>query len=164
MTQVALPPTTPEALDHIQFAQDGSVRIGRPGKSIEFAFGYQGLRFGASTRLVEGGTILQVAADIAPDPYTVEGITLRRAVHAVIDASQQLSSSRLIVTRQKRIFCIGKASISSPSTPVDLLSSAIEILLEIKPYLDLLAEVLPSWPRGAMTTEGYPHLHASTGR
>jgi hypothetical protein len=163
MTKVVLPPMTPEALDHIQFAQDGSIRIGRPGKPIEFAFGYQGLRFGASTRLVEGGTILQVAADIAPDPYTVEGITLRRSVHAVIEASQQLVCSRLIVTRQKRIFCIGKATIASPSAPVELLSGAIEIVLEIKPYLDMLAEILPHWPRGATTTEGHPHLRASAG-
>lgn len=161
MTKVILPPMKPDALDHIQFAQDGSIRIGRPGKPLEFAFGYQGLKFGASTRPIEGGAILQLAADIAPDPYTVEGVTLRRSVHAVIEASQYLTCSRLVVTRQKRIFCIGKAAVASPGAPADLLSGAVEILLEIKPYLDMLAELLPTWPREAMTTEGYPHLQAS---
>jgi hypothetical protein len=65
----------------------------------------------------------------------------------VIEASQFLLCSRLVVTRQKRIYCIGKAMISSPSTPTDLLSGAVEIVLEIKPYLDMLAEILPTWPR-----------------
>jgi hypothetical protein len=163
-TKVALPLMKPDGLDHIQFTQDGAVRIGRPGKSLEFAFGYQGLRFGANTRLIEGGAILQLAADIAPDPYTVEGITLRRSVHAVIEATHHLISSRLIVSRQRRIVCIGKAGVNSPTAPVDLLSGAIEILLEIKPYLDMLAEILPNWPRGKTITEGYPHLQLITRR
>ena len=155
-TKASFPPMTPDSLDHIHFDQDGSVRIGRPGKPIEFSFIYQGLRFNASTRMVEGGAILQVAADIGPDPYTVEGITLRKSVHAVIDATQQLICSRLIVSRQRRIFCIGKASVSSPTAPVELLSGAIEIVLEIKPYLDMLAEVLPHWPRDTKPANGYP--------
>jgi hypothetical protein len=112
--------------------------------------------------MVEGGSILQVAADIGPDPYTVEGITLRKSVHAVIEASQHLICSRLIVSRQRRIFCIGKASVTSPTAPVELLSGAIEIVLEIKPYLDMLAEVLPNWPRDTKPVNGYPRLHATS--
>ncbi|MDY0882695.1 hypothetical protein ACFPL7_07025 [Dongia soli] len=161
-TKVSFPPMTPNSLDHIHFAQDGSVRIGRSGKPIEFSFIYQGLCFNAGTRMVEGGAILQVAADIGPDPYTVEGITLRKSVHAVIEATQQLICSRLIVSRQRRIFCIGKASVASPTAPVELLSGAIEIVLEIKPYLDMLAEVLPHWPRATTPTNGYSGLHATS--
>jgi hypothetical protein len=136
-----------QALDRIQFEQDGSVRVGQAGRPLEFSFAYQGLRFGASTRQIDVGTILQVAADVAPDPYSVEGATLRRSVHAVIEASQFLSYSRLVVTRQKRIFCIGKSIVTAPSSPTDLLSGTVEIMLEIKPYLDMLAEILPNWPR-----------------
>jgi len=143
------PMEPPQALDRIQFEQDGSVRVGEYGRPVEFSFAFQGLQFGASTRLVDSGTILQVAADIAPDPYSVEGAALRRSVHAIIDASQALSYSRLVITRQKRIYCIGKAAISTPAAPRDLLSAAVEILLEIKPYLEMLGEILPTWPRPA---------------
>lgn len=145
------PMEPPQALDRIQFEQDGSIRVGQAGRPLEFSFGYLGLQFGASTRRIDSGTILQVAADVAPAPYSVEGATLRRSVHAVIEASQFLLCSRLVVTRQKRIYCIGKASVSTPSTPTDLLSGAVEIVLEIKPYLDMLAEILPTWPRNSGT-------------
>jgi hypothetical protein len=161
-TKASFPPMTPDSLEHIEFAQDGSVRLGRHGKPIEFSFVYQGLRFNAGTRMVEGGAILQVAADIGPDPYTVEGITLRKSVHAVIEASQQLICSRLIVSRQRRIFCIGKAAVASPSAPIELLSGAIEIILEIKPYLDMLAELMPSWPRETKRSGGHPALRATS--
>ncbi|HEX9448912.1 MAG TPA: hypothetical protein VF920_13065 [Dongiaceae bacterium] len=123
------------------------MRVGQLGKPLEFSFAYQGLRFGANTRRVDSGTILQVAADVAPDPYSVEGASLRRAVHAIIDASHALSNCRLVVTRQKRIFCIGKAAVPESSMPKDVISGAVEIVLEIKPYLDMLAEILPAWPR-----------------
>lgn len=113
---------------------------------MEFSFAYIGLRFGANTRKIDSGTILQVAADIGPDPYSVEGADLRRAVHAIIEESQHLPYSRLVITKQKRIFCIGKASVNTPSAPVDLISAAVEIMLDIKPYLDMLAEILPGWP------------------
>jgi len=72
---------------------------------------------------------------------------LRRAVHAVIEASQFLSYSRLVVTKQKRICCIGKTSVATPSTPTEIISGAVEIMLEIRPYLDMLAEIMPNWPR-----------------
>jgi hypothetical protein len=137
----------PQALDRIHFEQDGSVRVGQAGRPLEFSFAYLGLRFGASTRMVDSGTILQVAADVAPDPYSVEGASLRRAVHAIIDASHELNNCRLVVTKQKRIFCIGKATVPQSSAPVDVISGAVEIVLEIKPYLDMLAEILPNWPR-----------------
>ncbi|HVJ42628.1 MAG TPA: hypothetical protein VM639_14080 [Dongiaceae bacterium] len=146
----------PQALDRIQFEQDGSVRVGERGRPLEFSFGFQGLRFGANTRQIDSGTILQVAADIAADPYSVEGATLRRSVHAVIDASQALPYSRLVITKQKRIFCIGKAALPTPAAPKDLLSGAVEILLDIKPYLEMLAEILPNWPRHDQNTE-QPH-------
>ena len=141
------PMEPPQALDRIQFERDGSVRMGQGGRPVEFSFAYQGLRFGASTRQIDSGTILQVAADVAPDPYSVEGAALRRSVHAVIEASQHLACSRLVVTKQKRIFCIGKAAMPDHSAPKDLLSGAVEIVLEIKPYLDMLAEIMPNWPR-----------------
>lgn len=144
---VFTPMEPPQALDRIQFEQDGSVRVGQSGRPLEFSFSYQGLQFGANTRRIDSGMILQVAADVAPDPYTVEGVALRRAVHAVIEASQFLSYSRLVVTKQKRIFCIGKTSVTTPSTPTDILSGAVEIMLEIRPYLDMLAEIMPNWPR-----------------
>jgi hypothetical protein len=157
---VAAPMEPPQALNRIQFEQDGSVRMGQSGRPLEFSFAYLGLRFGASTRQVDSGTILQVAADVAPDPYSVEGASLRRAVHAVIDASHDLSNCRLVVTKQKRIYCIGKATVPQSATPAEVISGAVEIVLEIKPYLDMLAEILPNWPRHAGRSGDTPSTEA----
>lgn len=133
----------PPEVDNLRINPDGTVRLGRAGEVVEFSFTYLDRRFTASTRVTQGGPILQISADIAPCPYSAEGIEARRAAIAVISASQALPHARLVITKAKQICCIGKMSVKQPWTPVDLISAATRIMLEIRPYLQALLEVLP---------------------
>lgn len=137
----------PSEMDHLQLDQDGKLRLGRGGGLVEFTFFYMDVPFSAVTRQIQSGPIVQISGEIAPLPYSAEGTSIRRATIAIIDASQDLAHTRLAVSKQKTILCVGKAPISEPWAPVDLIAAAASVIIEIRPYLQMLAEVLPAWPK-----------------
>ncbi len=140
LTKQAVPPE----VGHLRIETDGTVRLGRAGEVVEFGFTYLGRRFIAGTRMTQAGTILQLSGEIAPVPYSAEGIGARRAAIAIISASQALRHARLVITKTKQICCIGKIPVAQPWTPVELITGATSIMLEIQPFLHALMEVLPN--------------------
>jgi hypothetical protein len=137
-----LPPEEPR----LRINADGTLQIGRKDGQIEFAFHYLGLNFEANTRPTSSGTVVQVVADIAPLPYSAEGVATRRAVVAIIDASQAMSEVRLVISKHRRIYCIGKAMLPTDWEPHDVIAAATRLVLEVKPYLVMLQEALPPRP------------------
>jgi hypothetical protein len=135
-----LPPEEPR----LRIKADGSLQIGRQDGQIEFSFNYRGLTFEANTRPTAGGTVVQVAAKIRPLPYSAEGVTLRRAVIAILEASQALPEARLVVSKHRWIYCIGKSALPADWEPQDVITAATRLVLEVKPYLLMLQEALPS--------------------
>jgi hypothetical protein len=140
-----LPPEEPR----LRVNADGSLQIGGKDGQIEFAFNFLGITFEANTRPTAHGTVVQVAAEIAPLPYSAEGVATRRAVVAIIDASQVLPEARLVVSRQRWIYCIGKAGLPADWEPQDVITAATRLVLEVKPYLVVLQEALPPRPSKA---------------
>jgi len=137
-----LPPEEPR----LRIKADGSLQIGRKDGQIEFAFHYLGLTFEANTRPTAAGTVVQLSADIAPLPYSAEGVPTRRAVLAIIESSQAMADARLVISKHRRIYCIGRAMLPSPWEPQDVIASATRLVLVVKPYLVMLKEALPSRP------------------
>lgn len=136
----------PDELSGLDFSPDGTVAFSNNKANVAFSFQAYGLTFSANTRLIETGPVLQIAADIGSDPYTAEGAELRDTAHAIIRASHGVPACRLMVSRQKRIYCVGRAHVSEPWTPTTLITAAVGLLLEIRPYLLVLRDVLPKWP------------------
>jgi hypothetical protein len=138
-----LPPEEPR----LRIKDDGSLQIGRRDGQIEFAFHFLGLTFEANTRPTASGTVVQIAAEVAPLPFSAEGVTTRRAAVAVIEASQVLHEARLVISKHRWIYCIGKAALPTNWEPQDVITSATRLVLAVKPYLVMLQEALP--PRAA---------------
>jgi hypothetical protein len=134
-----LPPEEPR----LRINADGSLQIGRKDGQIEFAFHYLGLTFEANTRPTAGSTVVQLAAEVAPLPYSAEGVQTRRAVIAIIDASQAMPEARLVVSKSRWIYCIGKSALPTHWEPQDVITAATRLVLEVKPYLAMLQEALP---------------------
>ena len=135
-----LPPEEPR----LRIKDDGSLQIGRRDGQIEFAFHFLGLTFEANTRPTAAGTVVQIAAEIAPLPYSAEGVATRRAAVAIIEASQVLPEARLVISKHRWIYCIGKGALPTNWEPQDVIASATRLVLEVKPYLTMLQEALPS--------------------
>lgn len=147
----------PEELSGVDFLPDGTLALSNHKSNVNFSFQAYGLTFAANTRLVEAGPVLQIAADIGGDPYTAEGAEMRDTAHAIIRASHNVPACRLMVSRQKRIYCVGRAHVSEPWKPTTLIAAAAGLLLEIRPYLIVLRDILPRWPHGAAS--GTPQIH-----
>jgi hypothetical protein len=141
----------PDELSELDFLADGTVALKNGKGHVEFSFSAYGLNFLCNTRLIEAGPILQIAAEIGNDPYTAEGVDLRDSAHAIIRASQGAPACRLLVSRQKRIYCVGRARVAEPWTPTALLTAAASLILEVRPYLMVLRDILPKWPHVAPT-------------
>mgnify|MGYP000273493476 CR=1 FL=1 len=144
--------TLPPDVDQMHIDAAGAVRIGRGGGLVEFGFRYMDVRFTANTRQIQSGPIVQISGEIAPLPYSAEGVAIRRSAMAIIDASQELTHTRLAISKQKTILCVGKAPVVSPWTPTDLIAATVSVILEVRPFLLILAEILPTWPK--QQTEG----------
>jgi hypothetical protein len=143
-TVFSQPPLAAE-LNELDVLEDGSVALKREHANLAFGFRACGLPFSATTRLTESGPVLQVAADIGGDPYSAEGVEIREAVHAIIRSSHASPSCRLMISRQKRIYCVGKGRLDETWTPTAVLTVAAELVLEARPYLLVLRDVLPRW-------------------
>jgi hypothetical protein len=142
-------PPAPAEMDELDVLDDGSVALKRERANVAFGFRACGLPFSAETRLTDTGPVLQIAAEIGGDPYSAEGIEMREAVHAIIRSSHTSPSCRLMVSKQKRIYCVGKAHLNETWTPTALLTVAAELVLEARPYLVVLRDVLPRWAKPA---------------
>ena len=140
-----LPPEEPRLRIHA----DGSLQIGRQDGQIEFAFNYLGLTFEANTRPTAAGVVVQVVAEVAPLPYSAEGVATRRAVIAIIEASQVMPEARIVVSKNRRIYCIGKGVLPTQWEPLDVITAATRLVLGVKPYLVMLQEALPARPTAA---------------
>jgi len=134
-----LPPEEPR----LRINSDGSLQIGRRDGQIEFAFNYLGFTFEANTRPTASGTVVQLAAELAPLPFSAEGVAKRRTVIAIIEAAQTLPEARLVVSKNRWIYCIGKAVLPTHWQPQDVITAATRLVLEVKPYLRMLNEALP---------------------
>jgi len=138
-------PPAPAEIEAIDVLADGSVALKRERANLTFGFKACGLPFSAETRLTESGPMLQIAAQIGDAPYSAEGVELRGTVHAIIRYSHASPSCRLMVSKQKRIYCIGKAHLGDTWTPTALLTVAAELVLEARPFLMVLREIMPRW-------------------
>lgn len=139
----------PSEEPRLRINADGTLQIGRQDGQIEFAFHYLGLTFEANTRPTGAGTVVQVSAEIAPLPFSAEGVATRRAVIAIIEASQAMPEARLVVSKSRWIYCIGKAALPDNWEPQDVITAATRVVLGVKPYLVMLQEALPPRPNKA---------------
>ena len=135
-----IPPEEPR----LRVNPDGTLQIGRKDGQIEFAFQFLGFSFEANTRPTAQGTVVQLSAEIAPLPYSAEGVAARRVTIAIIEASQAMPEARLVISKHRWIYCIGKAGLPEPWEPQDVIIATTRLVLEVKPYLLMLREALPT--------------------
>ena len=142
-------PSAATELNEVDVLADGSVALKHERTNVEFGFKACGLPFSAVTRQTDTGPVLQIAAEFGSDPYSAEGVEMREAVHAIIRSSHTSPVCRLMVSKQTRIYCVGKAHLSETWTPTALLTAAAELILEARPYLMVLRDILPRWAKSA---------------
>jgi hypothetical protein len=132
-----------EADSRLQVNTNQALQIGRLDRQIEFAFRLMGLSFTANTRPADNGTVLQLSAEVGPVPYSAEGVGTRRSALSIIESAQMLPEARLVISRSRWIYVIGKSALSEDWSAADAISASTRLVLQVKPHLTMLLEVLP---------------------
>lgn len=125
-------------------AEGDLARIDPRERPLSFSFNCLGLRFSASTRMRNAKPWLMLTARIGPIPYTAESRQRRRDALAIMRATLALPHGKLGLTRDAQIEVSGVVPLAESLTPLNVISAATALVLEVKPYVALLSEFVPS--------------------
>lgn len=115
-------------------------RIDPREHAFRFTFESLGLHFDAATRVRQSKLWLKLTAKAGPVPYTAESLERRRNALAIIRTSQSLPHGKLGLSPDRQIEISGEIPLTDPLTPVQVVSAAARLVLEVKPYVALLAD------------------------
>lgn len=106
-------------------------------------FSYRGFLFGLQVEASDRGTRMRVHAHLGNLPYSAESGFARVNASAIVEAAGRALGGRVVVSPHQRIFLIEEKMLRIRSTPTDLVSETVRLILEVWPYLELLSVVIP---------------------
>ena len=125
-------------------AVDGQGRLARKPDStrLEFTFEYRGFLFAVRTESNDHSGHMRFHAHLGNLPYSAESSAKRANALAIVAAAGRALGGRVQTTREQRILLFEETHFEEPLTPVVLMSSTVRLLLDVQPFLELLAQVV----------------------
>lgn len=132
---------------------DGQGRIRARGDKgpLRFAFAYRGVEFGAEVATGAEPRV-RLSAELGKLPYSMEIGRGRHTIRRILMASARLPHGRIGLSDSDDMRFEAESSPPSPFTPASLMAAVAALLLDFRPYLDLVARVLD----GARRTDAAP--------
>jgi hypothetical protein len=131
----------PLEIGAVQVDDEGRLTARDRDAPLRFRFVYAEVPFAAEVST--GQTpLVRLAADFGALPYTIESPAARRWTLRLIQASAARKRGRLELTRDKEIRLRAEAVPPAPYTPVSIMATVTALLLDFKPMLELLGELL----------------------
>lgn len=112
-------------------------------KCLDFGFEYRGIPFVVRASAQNQGTDMEIRANLGTLPYTAEDRERRATALAILDTAASDLGGRVRLTNEQRVVMSERYRFDEPLTPAALLTRAVELVLRTKPYLELLALVVP---------------------
>ncbi len=122
---------------------DGRGRIRARGDEgpLRFAFAYRGVEFGAEVATGAEPRV-RLWAELGKLPYSMEIGHARHTIRRILMASAQLPHGRIGLSDSDDMRLEAESSPPAPFTPASLMAAVAALLLDFRPYLDLVARVL----------------------
>ena len=114
--------------------------------SLEFRFVYLGFPFAVSAEAGTKGSSIDIRSILGCLPYSSESFQARQGAMKVLAAATGTLGQRVRLGKGQRLEMSARRTSKDPLTPVNLVSIMAGILLEAKPFLDLLSEYLAVAP------------------
>ncbi len=132
---------------------DGQGRIRARGDKgpLRFAFAYRGVEFGAEVATGAEPRV-RLSAELGKLPYSMEIGHGRHTIRHILMASALLPHGRIGLSDSDDMRLEAESSPPLPFTPASLMAAVAALLLDFRPYLDLVARVL----NGARRTDAAP--------
>lgn len=110
--------------------------------AIDFQFVYLGYPFAVRAEAGSRGATVNIRAILGYLPYTSESRRGRYGAMEILQACSQAMGQRVRLADKQRLILSDKRTTRDALTPVNLMSIMVGMLLEAKPYLQLLSEYL----------------------
>jgi hypothetical protein len=104
---------------------------------VAFQFVYHGVAFRAELE-ADPAEPLRLSAVVGVLPFSAETPLGRRAVAVFLNAARP-PRGQFTLTRDGRLHAAFAAPVQRPRTPVHVVATVISLVLEIRPYLEILA-------------------------
>jgi len=108
--------------------------------ALDFQFTYMGYPFAVRAEAGAKGSTVNIRAVLGYLPYTSESLKGRLGAMQILQASSQSMGQRVRLGDKQRLIMSDKRITRDTLTPVNLMTLMVGMLLEAKPYLELLKE------------------------
>ncbi len=131
----------PLRVGDIEIDGQGRIRARADKGPLRFAFAYRGVEFGAEVATGAEPRV-KLSAELGKLPYSMEIGHGRHTIRRILVASAQLPHGRISLSDTDDMRLEAESSPPSPFTPASLMAAVAALLLDFRPYLDLVARVL----------------------
>lgn len=135
----------PLEVGSLALGEDGHIQHGREDSPLHFRFTACGLDFEAD--LAGKDAPLRLTAHLGKLPYTAQSPDGRRLARSVLAATDRLRRGQILLTENQDMILQGELTPPSPRTAVNVIATATALILDFKPYIDLMAEALNLYPQ-----------------
>ena len=139
--RIAARPDGPLQLGDFEIDDEGRLRPRADGRPIAFGFSYRGLDFMAEVG-TGGEAQIQLSAELGKLPYRAAAGEGRDLTRRVVEATANLPSGQIDISAEHDMRLQAQTAAPSPLTPASLMAALAAMLLEFKPYIELLHEVM----------------------
>ncbi len=131
----------PLRVGDIEIDGQGRIRARADKGPLRFAFAYRGVEFEAEVATGAAPRV-KLRAELGKLPYSMEIGHDRHTIRRILTASAQLSHGRIDLSDSDDMRIEAETSPPAPFTPASLMAAVAALLLDVQPYLDLVARVL----------------------
>jgi hypothetical protein len=141
----------PLEIGSVALGEDGHIRRADEDRPLQFRFFACGIAFEAE--LASKAAPLRLRANLGKLPFSAESPDGRRLARSVMAATDRLRRGHILLSPEHDMVLEGELNPPSPRTPVAVIATVVALILDFKPYLDLLAEAVslrctPPGPQG----------------
>ncbi len=130
---------------NVEVDNEGQLLVRESDRPLRFSFEFSGAPFEVEVTNSEA-PMVKVTGDLGFLPYTIESPAARRWALRIIAASRGMRRGRLQLDPNHAIRLYAEAPPPARRNPVTILSTVTALLLDFKPCLELLSEVLKLGP------------------
>lgn len=139
LQQVADTPL-PLEVGSIAIGEDGHIQRSSTDRPLHFRFCACGVAFEAE--LASRSAPLRLRANLGKLPFSAESPEARRLARSVMAATDRLQRGHILLSPDQDMVLEGELAPADPRTPVSVIATAVALILDFKPYLDLLGEAI----------------------
>ncbi|WP_417790226.1 hypothetical protein [Terasakiella pusilla] len=123
--------------------EDGALTHAVCRTAIDFMVQYQGYWFAVHADQRDKQAVLRVHGIIGHLPYSYQSSFARSSIMTVVSQASRVVRGKVRIDEKQRILLIKEVKVQGSLTPRVIMSETAKVLLQLKPYLELVSSIRP---------------------